>query len=220
MVLSALEMAPTFRVTHVQASVHYVLNVVTSATHMSALPVLSLLIFQARMYVFCAVHLSITVFSAVPLSYARAVPIPTLSCTEPVSQCYVKSPTVFSVRKAIQMFALSAHLDQHSFQVLFVGLLNALPHSSSQMESVNVPHLQCSMKLPAFHVLRLIVSLAVRHKVVFRVQTVTTWPSINPVCLALLIVQPVHLSFAVNALMASVYRIMEHAYLLEEELAQ
>jgi len=67
MVLSALEMAPTFRVTHVQASVHYVLNVVTSATHMSALPVLSFHISQAIMYAFCAVHLFIIVFSAVPL---------------------------------------------------------------------------------------------------------------------------------------------------------
>ena len=169
MVLSALERAQTFLATYVQVLVPYALHVVTSAAQMSALPALSLLIFQAIMYVFCAVHLSITVFSAVPLSYVQAVPIPTPSCTEPVSQCYVKSPTAFSARKATQMFALSAHLDLHSFQVLFVGLLNALPHSSSQMESVNVPHLQCSMKLPAFHVLRLIVSLAVLHKDVFRV---------------------------------------------------
>ena len=63
-------------------------------------------------------------------------------------------------------------------------------------------------------------SLAVLHKDAFHAQTVTTWPSINPAYLVLLIVQPVPQSFAVNAHMASVYRIMEHAYLLEEELAQ
>ena len=67
MVLSALERAQTFLATYVQVLVPYALHVVTSAAQMSALPALSLLIFQAIMYVFCAVHLSITVFSAVPL---------------------------------------------------------------------------------------------------------------------------------------------------------
>jgi len=75
------------------------------------------------------------------------------------------------------------------------------------------------MELPALHVQRLIVSLAV-HKDAFHVRTVTTWPLINPASLVLLIVQSVPQSFAVNAHMDSVYRIMERAYLLEEGLNQ
>jgi len=79
MVLSALEMAPTFIAIHVQALVPYALNAVSSTTHMSALPVLSLHISQAIIHALCVVHLSITVFSALLPQHAQAVPIPTPS---------------------------------------------------------------------------------------------------------------------------------------------